>query len=87
MKCEKQRHQGEENSSKLNRDDQYFQPTHNWLLGTGTGGAAPQALRLLEWQPMDCAPSPPPAGTAQLGPKVSDHALIHSFHSPTMCPA
>lgn len=85
MKCEKQRHQGEEYSSKPNREDQCFQPTHNWLLGTGAGGAAPQPLRVLPagW-PMDCASQPTPTGTAQLGPEVSDEVLIHSH---TMCPA
>lgn len=89
MKCEKQRHQGEENSSKLKREDQPFQPTHTWSWRTGAGGAAPQALRTPpEGRPMARVPlSLPPAGTAQLGPKLLTmpsliHSFIHSTHLP-----
>lgn len=84
MKCEKQRYQGEKNSSKPNREDQCFQPPYNWLLGIGAGGAVPQALRNTWGWPMACAP---PAhsqqGLLSWGLKLMIMPLfIHSTHLP-----
>lgn len=63
MKCEKQRYQGEKNSSKKNREDLCFQPTYNWLLRIRAGGSASQARETLEGWPMACAHLPPPTPT------------------------
>lgn len=81
MKCEKQRHQGEENSSKLKRENQPFQPIHTWCWRTRARGAAPQAPRTLpEGWPMARVPSlSAPSRDSPAGPKASDRAFIHSF--------
>lgn len=94
MKCEKQKHEGEENSSKPKRGNRRFQPTHIWLVGDRSRRS--------------CSPgSENPAGEAAHGQGSSAHlqqgqpsggpkllvmpsfiqSFIHSFHSPTLCSA
>lgn len=94
MKYEKQRHQGEENSSKPKRGDQRFQLTHTWLLGEEAQEGAPGV------GPMVRAPRPSHSRDGPTrAPGSSAHgkqllimpsfirSCLHSFHSPTTCPA
>lgn len=80
MKCEKQRHQGEENSSKPKRGTSVFSPHTPGCWGERRRGCTCGAAR------GQGPPALPKQGRPNQGPwliwawgAASDHALIHSF--------